>query len=188
MRPYTYNLSSNVRGHEMRITTALIALALTACATPAGMTSWGKPGVSMADYRLDSGQCIIEASGGPTQGADASTSKSGDPNQTGNSSESRGGTNGPGGVSSGGAIVYSGSASPEDANQAAIQQRSQELSAKRAQKLGLERCLASRGYRQFKLTPEQAAHLASLPEGSAERRAYLHSIGSDPAVIAAQGL
>jgi hypothetical protein len=173
----------------MRITTALIALALTACAAPAGTTSWGKPGVSMADYRLDSGQCIIEASGGgPAQGADASTSKSGDSNQTGNTGESRGGTNGPGGVTSGGAIVYSGSANAEDANQAAIQQRSQELSAKRAQKLGLERCLASRGYRQFKLTPEQAAQLAKLPEGSAERRAYLHSIGSDPAVIAGQGL
>jgi hypothetical protein len=37
------------------------------------------------------------------------------------------------------------------------------------------------------LTPEQAAHLATLPEGSAERRTYLHSLGSDPAVIAAQG-
>jgi hypothetical protein len=173
----------------MRITTVLLALALTACATPAAQTSWGKPGVSMADYRLDSAQCIIEGSGGgPTQGADASTSKSGDSNQTSDTSGSRGGTNGPGGVASGGAIVYSGSANPEDANQAAIQQRSQELSAKRAQKLGLERCLASRGYRQFKLTPEQAAHLAKLPEGSAERRTYLHSIGSDPAVIAAQGL
>ena len=174
----------------MRITTALIAMAaLSACATPAGMTSWGKPGVSMADYRLDSGQCIIEASGGgPTQGADASTSKSTDPNQTSDTSGSRGGTNGPAGVASGGAIVYSGSASPEDANQAAIQQRAQELSAKRAQKLNLERCLASRGYRQFKLTPEQTAHLAKLPEGSAERRTYLHSIGSDPAVMKAQGL
>ena len=175
----------------LRITTALIAIAaLSACATtPAGPTSWGKPGVSMADYRLDSGQCIIEASGGsPTQGADASTSKSTDPNQTSDTSGSRGGTNGPAGVASGGAIVYSGSANPEDANQAAIQQRAQELSAKRAQKLGLERCLASRGYRQFRLTPEQAARLATLPEGSAERRTYLHSIGSDPAVIAAQGL
>ena len=87
----------------LRITTALIALALGACATtPAGPTSWGKPGVSMADYRLDSGQCIIEASGGgPTQGADASTSKS-DPNQTGDTSGSRGGTNGPAGTSGGG--------------------------------------------------------------------------------------
>ena len=173
----------------MRITTALLALALTACATPAGMTSWGKPGVSMADYRLDSGQCILEASGGgPTQRGDASTSKSGDSNQTSDTSGSRGGTNGPAGVASGGAIVYSGSANPEDANQAAIQQRSQELSAKRAQKMVIEQCLASRGYRQFKLTPEQAAHLAKLPEGSAERRTYLHSIGSDPEVIKAQGL
>jgi hypothetical protein len=174
----------------MRITTALLAIAaLSACATPAGMTSWGKPGVSMTDYRLDSAQCIIEGSGGgPTQGADASGDrKSADPSQTSNTSESRGGTNGPGGVASGGAIVYSGSANPEDANQAAIQQRSQELSAKRAQKMVMERCLASRGYRQFRLTPEQAAHLASLPEGSAERRTYLHSLGSDPAVIAAQG-
>jgi hypothetical protein len=162
----------------MRITTALLALALSACATTAPPTSWGKPGVSMIDYRLDSAQCIIEASGGgPTQSADAS-----------NTTESRGGTNGPGGLASGGAIVYSGSASPEDANQAAIQQRAQEMSAKRAQKLGVERCLASRGYKQFKLTPEQAAHLAKLPEGSAERRDYLHSIGSDPAVISAQGL
>lgn len=174
----------------MRITTALLAIAaLSACATPAAMTSWGKPGVSMTDYRVDSAQCIIEgAGGGPTQSTDASTSKSTDSNQTSNTSESRGGTNGPGGVTSGGAIVYSGSANPEDANQAAIQQRAQELSAKRAQKMGMERCLVSRGYRQFRLTPEQAAHLATLPEGSAERRAYLHSIGSDPAVIAAQGL
>jgi hypothetical protein len=172
----------------MRITTALLALALSACATTAPPTSWGKPGVSITDYRLDSAQCIIEASGGgPTQSADASN-KTGDANQTGNTTESRGGTNGPGGLASGGAIVYSGSASPEDANQAAIQQRAQEMSAKRAQKLGVERCLASRGYKQFKLTPEQAAHLAKLPEGSAERRAYLHSIGSDPAVIAAQSL
>ena len=174
----------------MRITTALIATAaLSACATPAGMTSWGKPGVSMTDYRLDSAQCILEASGGgPTQSADASTSKSGDSNSTSDTSGSRGGTNGPAGTASGGAIVYSGSANPEDANQAAIQQRAQELSAKRAQKLNLERCLASRGYRQFKLTPEQAKHLATLPEGSVERRTYLHSIGSDPAVIAGQAL
>jgi hypothetical protein len=173
----------------MRITTALIALALTGCATSAGVTSWGKPGVSMADYRLDSAQCIIEASGGaPTQGADSSVDrKSADPNQTSNTSESRGGTNGPGGLASSGAIVYSGSANPEDANQAAIQQRAQELSAKRAQKMVMESCLASRGYHQFRLTPEQAAHLAKLPEGSAERRTYLHSLGSDPAVIAAQG-
>lgn len=173
----------------MRITTALLALALSACATPTAITSWGKPGVSMTDYRLDSAQCIIEGSGGsPTQGADASADrKSGDSNQTSNTTGSRGGTNGPSGVAPGGAIVYSGSANPEDANQAAIEQRAQELAAKRAPKMAMERCLASRGYRQFKLTPEQAAHLATLPEGSAERRTYLHSIGSDPAVIAGQG-
>ena len=172
----------------MRITTALLALALTACATPAGMTSWGKPGVSMADYRLDSAQCIIEGSGGgATQGVAGSNRNANDPNATSDTSGSRGGTNGPAGTSGGGAIVFSGSASPDDANQAAIQQREQALSAKRAQKVAIEQCLVSRGYKQFSLTPEQAAHLAKLPEGSAERRTYLHSLGSDPAVIAAQG-
>jgi hypothetical protein len=152
------------------------------------VTSWGKAGVSMTDYRLDSAQCILEGSGGaPTKAADGSSRRTPDSNQTGNTSESRGGTNGPGGITPGGAIVYSGSANPEDANQAAIQQREMVLAAKRAQKMVMEQCLVSRGYRQFSLTPEQAAHLAKLPEGSEERRKYLHSLGSDPAVIAAQG-
>ena len=173
----------------MRRTTALFAIAaLSACATPGAVTSWGKAGVSMADYRLDSAQCIIEgSSGGPTQGSDASASKSTNPNQTSDTTGSQGGTNGPAGTSGGGAIVYSGSASPEDANQAAIQVRDRQLAAKRAQKMAMEQCLVSRGYKRFSLTPEQAAHLAKLPEGSAERRAYLHGLGSDPAVIAAQG-
>lgn len=175
----------------MRKITALLAIAaLSACATPAAMNTWGKPGVSMADYRLDSAQCIIEgAGGGPTKDAHASGDrKSSNSNDSSRTSDSRGGTNGPGGVAPGGAIVYSGSANPEDANQAAIQQRAQELSAKRAQRMVMEQCLASRGYRQFRLTPEQAAKLASLPEGSQERREYLHSLGSSPAVIAAQSL
>ena len=173
----------------LRRTTALFAIAaLSACAAPNAITSWGKPGVSMADYRLDSAQCIIEGSGGgPTQGSDANVDRKSDTKQTGANSDSRGGTSGPGGTSGSGAIVYSGSANPEDANQAAIQQRAQELSVKRAQKMVMEQCLASRGYHQFSLTPAQAAHLASLPEGSAQRREYLHSLGSDPAVIAAQG-
>jgi len=173
----------------MRKTTALLATAaLSACATPGAVTSWGKPNVSMADYRLDSAQCIIEGSGGgSTKVVEGSEPKPNDPNATSDTSGSRGGTNGPGGVSPGGAIVYSGSASPDDANQAAIQQREKVLAAKRAQKMAMEQCLVSRGYKQFSLTPEQAAHLAKLPEGSAERRAYLHSLGSDPAVISAQG-
>jgi hypothetical protein len=143
----------------------------------------------MADYRLDSAQCIIESSGGgSTKGAGANGGNSTDPNQTSDTSGSRGGTNGPGGTSGGGAIVYSGSASADDANQAAMQQRAQQMSAKRAQKAVMEQCLSSRGYHQFRLTPEQAAHLAKLPEGSTERREYLHSLGSNPAVISAQGL
>ena len=174
----------------MRITTALLATAaLSACATPGAVTSWGKPGVSMADYRLDSAQCIIEGSGGSsTQGVAGSNRNANDPNATSDTSGSRGGTNGPAGTSGGGAIVFSGSASPDDANQAAIQQREKALAAKRAQKMAIEQCLVTRGYKQFSLTPEQAAHLAKLPEGSAERRTYLHSIGSDPEVIKAQGL
>lgn len=51
----------------------------------------------------------------------------------------------------------------------------------------LERCLTGHGYRKFKLTPEQRHRLAKLAVGSDERHAYLHSLASDPAVLARQG-
>ena len=52
----------------------------------------------------------------------------------------------------------------------------------------LSNCLRQLGYRQFRLTRDQQRQLRRLDRGSDERRAYLHSLGSDAAVLERQGL
>lgn len=49
-------------------------------------------------------------------------------------------------------------------------------------------CLKKLGYRQFRLTSEQARSLARLPAGSAARRAFLYGLASDPAVLRDQAV
>lgn len=50
----------------------------------------------------------------------------------------------------------------------------------------LESCLMDRGYVKFALTDAQADHLRMLEAGSDARRAYLHSLASDPDVLTRQ--
>lgn len=49
-------------------------------------------------------------------------------------------------------------------------------------------CLKARGYTQFALTQDQQHYLRTLKLGSPERHAYLHSLASNPTVLAAQHL
>ena len=49
-------------------------------------------------------------------------------------------------------------------------------------------CLRERGYRQFRLTDDQRRQLRRLRHGTDERRAFLHSLASNPRVLEAQGL
>jgi len=50
----------------------------------------------------------------------------------------------------------------------------------------LDTCLTQRGYVRFRLTEDQRHRLGKLRNGSPERRAYLHSLASDAAILAAQ--
>jgi hypothetical protein len=52
----------------------------------------------------------------------------------------------------------------------------------------LDTCFAARGYRQFRLTAEQETRLRHLRRGSEQRRAYLHSLGSDPEILNRQAI
>ena len=52
----------------------------------------------------------------------------------------------------------------------------------------LEDCLTMRGYVKFELTDEQDRHLDRLEAGSDARRAYLHSLASDPDILMAQAV
>jgi hypothetical protein len=50
----------------------------------------------------------------------------------------------------------------------------------------LGQCLRDRGYVRFQLNDEQQRKLRKLRSGKSERHRYLHSLGSDGRVIAAQ--
>jgi len=50
----------------------------------------------------------------------------------------------------------------------------------------VDTCLIERGYRKFRLTDAQRAVLRQLKAGTAERQHYLHSLGANPQVLAAQ--
>jgi hypothetical protein len=73
-------------------------------------------------------------------------------------------------------------------NRAATQHQSQEMAAKRFREEKLSRCLVERGYQKFSLTAEQNAELAKLKPGSNEYHEYLYKLGTDPAVLAKQGV
>jgi hypothetical protein len=170
---------------------ALCAPALVACATSGPSTSWGKERVSMEDYRFDGALCAATAAGKNVEDNGANTaggvsgknsSGSGLPN-----APAGGPTSGPSGGAfpTGGGGAYRESASPDLVSRAAQQHRSQEMALQRARSDALRSCLANRGYVEFRLTPEQRKQLAALPEGSNERREFLHKLGSDPEVLKA---
>ena len=52
----------------------------------------------------------------------------------------------------------------------------------------LEGCLMERGYVKFELTDEQYRHVRKFAAGTLERRQYLHSLASDPAILEAQAV
>jgi hypothetical protein len=165
------------------ILTAVMTIALCACASGGHATAWGKPNVSKVDYGTDVGMCTGLAS----------------LESSGNGSNTAGGINGsaasgPGSTNAGGNLGsltggnYQGVASPELVQRAATQQRSQEMAGKRLRDETLSRCLVERGYQQFALTAEQSAELGKLKNGSNEYHEYLYKLGADPAVLAKQSV
>ena len=52
----------------------------------------------------------------------------------------------------------------------------------------VDRCLTEKGYQRFRLTAAQMRALRHLPQGSAERERYLHSLGSDAQVLSTQSI
>jgi len=82
--------------------------------------------------------------------------------------------------------MYRDSAPPDVVNRAANQQQQAEIIASHAKANALKSCYAGLGYKEFTLTPEQRAKLATMQVGSNEYLQYLSTIGADPAVVNAQ--
>ncbi|HTU64508.1 MAG TPA: hypothetical protein VMF52_01045 [Steroidobacteraceae bacterium] len=168
---------------------ALAAGGIVACATSNGpMTSWGKENVSMLDYQTDGILCATLAqnadggnganSAGGINGRNAG-SGTGLPTQ----STTQSGTNSNAAVPVGGGGVYREGASADFANRAAQQQRQAEMQRLKARNDAIHSCLAGRGYTEFRLTADERAKLATLPEGSEERRKFLYALATNPEVL-----
>jgi hypothetical protein len=128
--------------------------------------SWGKSGVSFADYRDDAVTCGRQAAALDLRNSDPAK-----------------------------ALVLASRlidnaidvADAGDAMQIASPERNFAKAGDLLQG-ALERCLHERGYRKFKLTAEQRHKLSKLKPGSEARHHYLYSLGSDPNVLARQAL
>ncbi len=175
-------------------------LTLCACVSSGPQTAWGKEGVTMLDYRTDGGQCAIVAVTLPAEG-NAANSAGGIGGQNGNTRippAPGGGPPTPGSPANppptgsafptGAGGAYRDNTSQDTVMRAANQQQAQEVEANRARSARLKSCLVERGYTEFSLTPEQRAHLATLPEGSNERREFLYKLGTDPNVLKTQAI
>jgi len=162
---------------------------LAACASvgsgAGAPTSWGKAGVTLVQYWTDSSECALVGSTATPDANGSTVDLSGSGSDRTN----------PGGAANASARPThqpSGIEATTDLNNTLMAAHYNEMqrdrSATRARQQAVETCLRERGYRPFRLTSEQGARLAELPEGSNERRAYLYQLGSDPAVLSAQGL
>ena len=150
--------------------------------------SWGKAGVSLAQYRADAVACGRQAAGTDLAGTDPAkalivASRMIDNNAQPISSGAQDATQPPGATA--GALDSAGT-TPD-----AIRMIGPDRQIAKAGDIlhaALDRCLSSRGYRVFRLTAEQRHRLARLPLGSDARHAYLHSLASDPQVLERQAV
>lgn len=179
----------------MRILIALAAaatLATAAIAANAPQTSWGKAGVSFDDYRNDATLCLREAAGIDLTGTEPANalvlaSRRMAAGQTSDYTPTVGGAN-----STGPSTTNSGF---DPAIEAANRMQQERMAARPDLRIRqahdimqrrLDHCLAGRGYHRFRLTDAQRSRLRHFPERAAERQTYLHSLASDPQVLAAQ--
>jgi hypothetical protein len=169
---------------------------LGACTATGPETAWGKPGISKFDYVTDLGICTGTAAMAQTgNGANTAGGLSGkNPDvQAGNNSDAARQTNIGGGAPGGGAAgtavpvggggIYRESVPVDVANRAASQQTTQEMTSQRRRVDTLRSCYVELGYQEFKLTPEQRAHLGKLEKGSNAYLQYLSDIATDPALL-----
>ncbi|HEU5133961.1 MAG TPA: hypothetical protein VFU13_02340 [Steroidobacteraceae bacterium] len=160
-----------------------VALVVSGCASTATQTAWGKPGVSKKDYGTDVGMCTGLAAQATSEGNSNTAGGVGGRN---NAAVGGGGGQASPSASTPASGTYSGMASSDYAQRAATQQRTQQMAEQRARADAFKGCLMERGYQEFALTPEQAAHLATLHKGSNEYLEYMYKLGSDAEIVGKQ--
>jgi hypothetical protein len=169
-----------------------VLVAAPAASAPAPKESWGKAGITLAQYRQDALDCGLK-------GHYTDISKTDDAKAFVKASKQLDA------VTSGGAstpmTVESSATGPNTTNSIdqAVQYAGQQQrivdsirpderfkSIKKTLVSNDEQCLAGRGYSKFELTDEQRKAVSKLKAGSDARRLYLYNLASDPAVLQSQ--
>lgn len=173
-------------GSKYLIGLVLLSVATAASAAPPtrtelNHTSWGKPGVSFEDYRIEGGMCAYEAmqidvSKTPAAQTMVRASRALDAAATSwmDAPSRWGGIGGP--------LI--------DAKMIENSYRvdKQFDSIRDLQYHALRACLINHGYTPFRLTDDQAKELSHFDHRDMDRQRYLHHLGSDAAVIKAQSI
>lgn len=166
-------------------------MAGAAIAAPAPQESWGKAGIPLAQYRQDSIDCGLKGYyTDVSQTADAKAlvkaSKQLDAITAGAAGPMTTGSNAAGPVDSNSIQLASEYALQQQHIVASVRPDERYKSIKATMIANTQQCLASRGYSRFVLTDDQRKLLRKLKAGSDQRRAYLYSLASNPAVLQSQ--
>jgi hypothetical protein len=153
---------------------AMIGASSAAIAGPAPQISWGRAGVTFAQYRTDAIAC-------GRLGANTDISRESATQDFVAAERWRDrNLNMP---------LAGADVAREQAQM--IQRLGPERKLKELQQVHLgavETCLSQLGYQRFALTREQAKALRALPSGSAARHTYLHRLGSDAVILSKQAV
>ncbi len=133
---------------------------------PGHKKSWGKGGVSLEQYWADSRECAQRAAATDLEGTDPARAL----------------------------VIASRMIDTQNGFndiQGALRIAAPEIQWQRAASImqdNLDACLVERGYVKFRLTDEQYRTLKMYEAGTPDRRQYLHSLASNPDVLAAQAI
>jgi hypothetical protein len=171
-----------------------LVLPASANAAPAPEESWGKAGVSLAQYRQDALDCALKGhyldiSKTDDAKAFVKASRELDAVTTGASAPAVAGANGMGSSTTDSSVdqmVEYANQQQHIVESVRPDQRFHSIKRMLVDRTG--QCLANRGYSKFRLTDDQRHRLRKLKFGSEERRVYLYNLGSNPAVLQSQGI
>jgi len=166
----------------MRLLSSCV-IAIT-CFAPAALAStkpaavsWGKPGVTLEQYRQDAVECGTAAYTMDLSGTEAAKVLKRATRELENNEANLQTLSGNWGYTQ--MQLVQRSAWIIHAARPTLRFRE----VRELQEQGLAVCLTDRGYKRFSLTKEQQDHLRRLKAGSPERHQYLYSLSVDPMVL-----
>jgi len=170
-----------MRRASLLLLTLLTATQLAA-APKTPKESWGRAGISFDQYRRDAVECGREGYYLDISRTDDAKAFVRGSRELDNMTQSAS-TTAPGADPVDAAVTK---ANEYERIRASVQPERRMDHLKTVLQSAVDQCLARRGYTRFRLTDDQRRHVGKLPLGSAQRRAYLYSLSSDPKVLATQ--